>query len=142
MFAGTEGPACAADEKGQDKGKLGSSLSSFNILPRSGNETLFLFEIAACWRYWGRGGGGGGERQFFLKGLVKFREIRNIKDSIFAVPSSLQMQPSLFAKRPSGLERRGAIVFAGYTLEFGLLSSPFGSLAGKDCRFISPSSGW
>ena len=29
VFAGTEGLACAADEKGKDKGKLGSSLSFF-----------------------------------------------------------------------------------------------------------------
>ena len=45
MFAGTEGLACAVDKKGQKNSKLGSSLSFLSFL--SGNETLFVFEIAA-----------------------------------------------------------------------------------------------
>ena len=45
MFAGTEGLACAVDKKGQKNSKLGSSLSFLLFLP--GNETLFVFEIAA-----------------------------------------------------------------------------------------------
>ena len=47
MFAATEGLACTADDKGQETGHIWKFVAIL-ILLRFANQTLFLFEIAAC----------------------------------------------------------------------------------------------